>query len=89
MCLFPRLIRNKKYTANKKNGGVIPPIPDIRVLQVPVGCGKCIECVKQKGRAWQVRLLEEVKNNKSGKFVTLTFSDESITKLAKEKSLKT
>ena len=24
---------------NKKNGGVIPPIKDKRVLMVPVGCG--------------------------------------------------
>lgn len=84
MCLYPRLIRNKKYTANKKNGGVIPAVSDKRVLWVPVGCGKCMECVKQKGREWQVRLLEEVRHNKTGKFVTMTFSDESILELTKE-----
>lgn len=81
MCLYPRLIRNKKYTANKKNGGIIPAILDNRVLQVPVGCGKCMECRKQKAREWQVRLLEDVRHNKNGKFITLTFSDESIYKL--------
>ena len=84
MCLYPRLIRNRKYASNKKNGGNIPAVSDIRVLQVPVGCGKCMECVKQKGREWQVRLLEEVRHNKDGKFVTMTFSDESIVKLAKD-----
>lgn len=81
MCLYPRIIRNKKYTANKKNGGVIPTVNDIRVLAVPVGCGKCIECVKQEQRKWQVRLLEEIKDSKNGKFITLTFSNESIIKL--------
>lgn len=78
MCLYPRLIHNKKYTANKKNGGVIPPILDRRVLQVPVGCGKCLECRKQKAREWQIRLLEDVRHNTNGKFVTLTFSNDSI-----------
>ena len=30
MCLYPKLIKNKKYTKNKKNGGVIPAVSDIR-----------------------------------------------------------
>jgi len=84
MCLYPKLIRNKKYTSNKKNGGVIPAVSDIRVLTVAVGCGKCMECMKQKAREWQVRLLEEVRNNKTGKFVTMTFSNESIKELTEE-----
>lgn len=83
MCLYPRLIRNKKYVANKKNGGVIPAITDKRVLWVPVGCGNCMECVKQKARGWQVRLLEDVRHNKEGKFITLTFNNEAIVELAK------
>ena len=53
MCLYPKLIKNRKYIANKKNGGAIPPVTDLRVIMVPVGCGKCIECLKQKGREWQ------------------------------------
>jgi hypothetical protein len=81
MCLYPKLVDNPKYKANKKNGGVIPPIHDKRVLLVPVGCGKCIECRKQKKREWQVRLLEDIKTNKNGKFVTLTFDRESLEKL--------
>ena len=81
MCLYQKLIRNRKYTANKKNGGVIPPIPDIRVLQVPVGCGKCIECRKQKAREWKLRLLEDIKYHPDCKYVTLTFNNESLNKL--------
>lgn len=83
MCLYPKLIKNKKYTANKKNGGIIPPLKDERVQYVAVGCGKCIECMKKKGREWKVRLNEEIKINR-GYFVTLTFSNESATKLYKE-----
>lgn len=82
MCLYPRLINNRKYIANKKNGGNIPAVTDNRVLLVPAGCGKCIECKKQKAREWNVRLQEEIKHNNKGKFVTLTFSNESIKELA-------
>lgn len=83
MCLYPKVILNPKYRANKKNGGVIPPLPDERVKYVSVGCGKCIECCHQKANAWRQRLYEELKENK-GKFVTLTFSDQSIKELAEE-----
>ena len=84
MCLYPKLIKNRKYIANKKNGGVIPAVSDNRVLYVPAGCGKCIECKKQKAREWQVRLHEEIRHDNKGKFVTLTFSNESIKELANE-----
>lgn len=84
MCLFPKIIRNRKYSANKKNGGVIPPVFDVRTLWVPVGCQKCMECRKQKARNWQVRLLEDVRHHKNGKFVTFTFSNESIKDLVEE-----
>lgn len=84
MCLYPRLIRNPKYLPNKKNGGNPPAVKDPRVIFVPIGCGNCIECRRQKSNQWQVRLLEDIKHNKNGKFITLTFSNESITKLIKE-----
>lgn len=84
MCLYPRLIKNKKYTSNKKNGGNIPAISDKRTEYVPIGCGNCMECRKQKGRAWQIRMSEHIKTNKEGKFVTLTFSNEAITELQKK-----
>lgn len=81
MCLYPTLARNPKYKRNKKNGGNIPPIIDPRVTQIPIACGDCIECRKQKQRQWHVRLLEEIKSTPHGYFVTLTFSDESIQQL--------
>ena len=86
MCLYPRLIRNRKYTKTKKNGGNIPPVTDKRVLMVPVGCQKCIECRKQKTRGWQIRLHEDIKEHRNGKMVTLTFSNESIAKLYERSS---
>ena len=83
MCLFPTFRKNKKYTATKKNGGNIPAVIDKRVLYVPTGCGKCMECAKQKEREYRVRLLEEVKNNKTkGHFLTMTFSTDAIKKLS-------
>lgn len=83
MCLFPRYIKNRKFAPNKKNGGYPPPVPDERVLWVPRPCGECLECRRKKAREWQVRLLEDIREHKNGIFVTLTFSDESIAKLAK------
>ena len=61
----------------KKNKGVVPPCPDERLRYVTAACGKCYECKKQKGRAWQVRLSEEIRNDPNAIFVTLTISDES------------
>lgn len=84
MCLFPRLIRNPKYVANTKNKGNVPHMKDVRVGLIPIGCGKCMECMKKKTNEWRVRLIEEVRNNENGKFVTLTFSNESYAKLAEE-----
>jgi hypothetical protein len=51
---------------------------------VPVGCGKCIECKKQKARNWQVRLQEDIRVNKNAKFVTYTFSEHELQKLDNE-----
>lgn len=81
MCLYPKLIKNPKYTSTAKNGGNIPPITDDRVTMVPVGCGNCIECRKQKSREWQVRLAEDIKEHTNAKFITLTFSNEKITEI--------
>ena len=78
MCLFSTLIDNPKYKPNKKNGGRVPPCFDERIKKVPIGCGQCMECRKKKSREWTARLMEEIKENKNGKMVTLTFSNESI-----------
>lgn len=84
MCLYPQLIFNPKYKANQKNGGVIPPLKDQKIAYVPIGCGDCMECRKRKAREWQTRLLEDIKQHKNGKFITLTFSNEEYTKLITE-----
>lgn len=69
---------------NQKNGGIIPPVFDERVLHIAVGCNKCIECKRQKAREWGIRMQEEIKVNKNGKFIALTFSNESIKKITTE-----
>lgn len=81
MCLYPKLIKNRKYTDNKKNGGNIPTVKDERLRFVPIACQNCIECRKKKAREWQVRLLEDIKTNTNGKYITLTFSNEWIKKI--------
>lgn len=86
MCLFPKLILNKKYLPNKKNNFNPPKCNDLRVKYVPIGCGKCIECLKQKARGWQIRLIEELKLCK-GQYVTLTFSNDSLKKLCSKYNL--
>ncbi len=87
MCLYPKLIENPKYRANKKNGGKIPPIKDERVRLVPIGCGKCIECMKKRASQWRTRLHEEIKHDKRGYFVTLTISNEAFNHLSSEVEL--
>ena len=87
MCLYPVLGRNKKYEPNKKNAGKVPAFFDDRVLHVPRACANCIECKKAKARDWQLRLTEEIKAQTNGKFITLTFSNESIKKIYEQKGL--
>lgn len=93
MCLYPTLVKNRKYTATKKNGGNIPPLPlqklpcgaeviDGRVLYIPIGCQKCIECRKKKAREWAVRMQEEYRGQTMKMhWITLTFSNEKIKEL--------
>lgn len=90
MCIYNRVMRNPKYQKNKKNGGVVPPLPldgtgkQVRgVLQVPIGCGKCMECTKKKRNEWSVRLHEELRTNKTKAYmVSLTFSTEELRRLS-------
>lgn len=89
MCLYEKRVLNPKYTKNKKNQGQVPLVPDERVRYIPVGCGKCIECRKEKQREWQVRLQEDIKENTNGKFIVLTFSNESIAKIHEQHTIKT
>jgi hypothetical protein len=79
MCLYPKLIDNPKYQPNKKNNYNPPNKPnDQRILYVPIGCGRCIECKKQKSNSWKTRLLEEIRTDKTGVFVTLTFNEDNL-----------
>ena len=39
MCIYPKLVTNKKYTKNNKNGGNIPTVNDLRVIKAPRKCG--------------------------------------------------
>ena len=41
MCLYPKLIPNKRYLPTKKNGGVPPVCPDERLRYVTAACGYC------------------------------------------------
>lgn len=81
MCLYPRFFINRKYKVTKKNNGDVPTLLDTRVKYVPIGCGNCIECRRQKANEWRVRLHEEIKVHKYNYFITLTFSNESLEKL--------
>lgn len=84
MCLYPKLVKNPKYRPNKKNKGIVPHMSDERVGLIPVGCGMCMECMKQKANNWRLRLQEDIKEHTNGKFITLTYSNESYAKLAEE-----
>lgn len=84
MCYYSTIIKNPKYKVNKKNGGNVPVPSDKRAIYLPVGCGECKECRKKKSRDIQVRLLEDIRHNKNGIFVALTFSNEAYTKLYRE-----
>ena len=50
-------------------------------MYVPIGCGKCMECRRQKAQSWRVRLCEELKAQQYSYFITLTYNDESLQKL--------
>lgn len=84
MCLYPELARNRKYLPSKKNGGAPAPPFDARLIYTPRECGRCMECMRNRAKEWQVRLCYDVRDNRNGKFVTLTFSDEKMDKLRNE-----
>lgn len=84
MCINKKLIINRKYTATKKNGGIIPPLNDPRQANVWIPCGQCYVCRKKKAREWRMRITEDLKTNKKAKIVTLTFNTENLKELAKK-----
>ena len=76
MCLYTKYLLNKKYLPTRKNGYNPPVCNDERLRYVPIKCGKCMECRKQKKRERYVRLSEELKRNKKALFLTLTFNED-------------
>lgn len=87
MCLYPTFVKNPKYKPNKKNKGKPPVCKDRRLYYIPVKCGCCIECRKEKQREWRVRLEEELRSN-FGYFVTLTIAPEQIKNIETDTGLK-
>lgn len=71
----------------RKNNYQAPQLTNEKYKYVAVGCGNCIECRKQRARSWQVRLTEEIKNNKYKYFCTFTFAPEKLKKLCTEYNL--
>ena len=84
MCLFPKLIVNRKYSGTIKNKGNPPALTDERVRYVPVACGNCLECRKAKANEWRIRLHEEIKVNNFAYFITLSFSNKSLLELSEK-----
>lgn len=81
MCLYPKLIKNKRYCSTKKNGGIIPKCPDERLKYITAACGQCQECREQKSRQWRIRMAEELRTNPDAIFVTLTIDNENYEKI--------
>jgi hypothetical protein len=85
MCVNEKQILNKRYLPTKKNGFNPPKCKDERARYVPAKCGYCIECKKTKARNWKIRLIEELKYNKThAVMVTLTIDTPSYIELTKE-----
>lgn len=89
MCLYPKTIANPRYLPNRKNGGFPSTPKDSRLRGIEIGCGVCIECRKKRANSWRARLIEELKDNPTDKFVTLTFSDEYLDKFETEEANET
>ena len=88
MCLYPKLIPNKRYLPTKKNGGIPPVCPDERLRYVTAACGDCYECRKQKQRQWVVRMSEENRQTPNAYYLTLTIDDKSYKQISKKYKLK-
>ena len=86
MCLNPVKILNPAYSVSKKNPLNDRKPIDERLRYIDVPCGHCPECRYKKKMSWQIRLQEHNKYMSEigykGYFVTLTFSEQSLAKLA-------
>lgn len=84
MCTRPKIIKNPRYRASRKNKWSPPECDDERKRYIPVPCGECEECCRARSSAWRVRIAEEVRVHPESRFVTLTFNEEELDKLIKE-----
>ena len=73
MCLYPVSIKTVDSFGLPTN------------LSVP--CGKCIECLKDKQNSWKIRLMEECRDHLYMYFFTLTYNDDSISRVKLTESL--
>lgn len=48
------------------------------IFSVPIPCGKCMSCKKNRINQWQVRLQHELKNSENAYFVTLTYNTDNL-----------
>lgn len=85
MCLYGRVMRNKRYTPTIKNGGVIPEVKYSEDLMITTKCGVCIECRKQWMRDWRIRLTNEWETGgQETYFGTMTLSEGAMEELIKQ-----
>lgn len=57
------------------------PKPDNRgglIYFVPVNCGKCYNCKRNRVNQWSFRLMEELKTATDARFVTLTYDTKNV-----------
>lgn len=78
MCLFPKLVPNPRYKPNKRNKGRPPKPRDERLRWITAACGRCEQCRKQKANEWTFRLNIELQKGAPAHFMTMTFSEESL-----------
>lgn len=69
-----------KRDADKKRCITFRPSSSIRWKPVPLPCGQCIGCRKERSRQWAVRCMHEAQLHEENCFITLTFNDENLPK---------
>lgn len=66
MCLNPKLVKVR-----------MPGMALYEFTEIPVKCGKCIECCKQYSNDWSYRIIDECSHHKDNCMVTLTYNNEN------------
>ena len=74
-----------KKKVEAETGNLLAICNDERKKIIPIGCGKCMVCMKQRAREWKYRIIEDLKVYKNAKFITLTFKPEALKELNKQK----